>query len=120
MFQAAPLSNSTALGRGALATVSNQVRIGNASVTSIGGYANWTNISDGRVKKNVQENVAGLSFINRLKAVTYNLDIAAIDKRLQTENKNEDDIEPWSQRSKGGKRKSCLYRLCCTGRGSSS
>jgi len=49
-------------------------------VTSIGGYANWTNISDGRVKKNIKANVPGLTFINKLKPVTYNLDLDAADK----------------------------------------
>ncbi|WP_153799647.1 tail fiber domain-containing protein [Foetidibacter luteolus] len=76
------LSNSTALGFRALTTASNQVRIGNEEVTSIGGYVNWTNISDGRYKKNVKENVSGLDFINKLKPVTYNLDISGIHARF--------------------------------------
>jgi hypothetical protein len=37
-------------------------------------------LSDGRFKKNIQEDVPGLSFITKLKPVTYTLDIAAIDK----------------------------------------
>jgi hypothetical protein len=45
----------------------------NVFVGSIGGYQNWTNISDGRFKENVQENVPGLSFINQLRPVTYKL-----------------------------------------------
>lgn len=77
------LINSTAIGDSALATASNQVRIGNSNVTSIGGFANWTNISDGRVKKNIKENVPGLSFINKLKPVTYQLDLTAANKILQ-------------------------------------
>ena len=47
---------------------------------SIGGYANWSIISDGRVKKNIKENVPGLSFINRLKPITYNLNLEEGDK----------------------------------------
>ncbi|MBV9961586.1 MAG: tail fiber domain-containing protein [Parafilimonas sp.] len=74
------LSNSSAFGYGALITASNQVRIGNGDVTSIGGYVNWSNISDGRVKKNIKANVPGLAFINKLNAVTYNLDIDAANK----------------------------------------
>jgi trimeric autotransporter adhesin len=73
------LSNTTAIGYFATATASNQVRIGNSSITSIGGYTGWTNISDGRVKKNVKENVPGLSFIKQLRAVTYNLDLDKAD-----------------------------------------
>jgi hypothetical protein len=72
--------NSVALGNAAKVTASNQVRLGNASTTSIGGYANWTNISDGRVKKNIKEDVPGLAFINKLKPVTYNLDLDAADR----------------------------------------
>jgi hypothetical protein len=50
--------NSTALGNGSRITASNQVRIGNSSVTSIGGYVAWTDLpSDVRFKKNIKENV---------------------------------------------------------------
>ena len=73
-------NNSSALGYNTSITASYQVRIGDGSVTSIGGYANWTNISDGRVKKNIKQNVPGLSFINKLQPVTYNLDLDAADQ----------------------------------------
>ena len=33
--------------------------------------ATWNQSSDGRLKKNIQEDALGLSFINRLRAVTY-------------------------------------------------
>ena len=51
--------------------------------TSIGGYVNWTNVSDGRVKKNIRKNVPGLTFINKLTPITYNLDLEAADNILQ-------------------------------------
>ncbi len=76
-------SNATVIGSLAFGTASNQVRIGNDAITSIGGYADWTNISDGRVKKNIKENVPGLAFINKLKPVTYNLNLDAADKIIQ-------------------------------------
>lgn len=76
-------NNTTVLGSNAIVTASNQIRLGDNSVTSIGGYANWTNISDGRVKKNIAANVPGLVFINKLIPVTYNLDLAAADKIIQ-------------------------------------
>ena len=76
------ITNATALGNNAVVTASDQVRIGNSSVTSIGGYANWTNISDGRFKKKVKEDVPGLDFIKRLRPVSYQLDRKAIDKHL--------------------------------------
>jgi hypothetical protein len=75
-------TNSTALGNGSRITASNQVRVGNTLVTSIGGYANWTNVSDGRYKKDVQENVPGLDFILRLRPVTYHLDVTGIARFL--------------------------------------
>jgi hypothetical protein len=72
--------NSIALGSSATVTAANQVRIGNSYTTSIGGNTNWSTVSDGRVKRNVKENVPGLAFINKLKPVTYNLDLDAADK----------------------------------------
>ena len=74
------LNNSTSLGYNTLTSASDQVRIGNSSVTSIGGYANWTNLSDGRFKRNVQENVSGLDFIKLLHPITYTLDVRGINK----------------------------------------
>ena len=81
-FISTNFTNSTALGAYASITASNQVRIGSSNVTSIGGYANWSNISDGRFKKNIKEDVPGLAFINKLKPVTYNLDITGLKKFL--------------------------------------
>lgn len=80
------IGNSTALGFQSRVTASNQVRIGNNAVTSIGGYAGWSNISDGRYKKNVKEDVPGLQFIMQLRPVTYNLDMEGIDKAIFAKN----------------------------------
>ncbi|MDR1370839.1 MAG: tail fiber domain-containing protein [Dysgonamonadaceae bacterium] len=77
------LNNSTVIGYEAQVTSSNQVRIGSTSVTDIGGFANWTNVSDRRAKKNIRTDVPGLNFINRLQPITYNLDLDAIDKLLK-------------------------------------
>ena len=73
-------NNSTALGFNAEPGASNTVRLGDASVSSIGGYAGWTNLSDGRFKTDVQENVGGLDFILKLRPITYHLDMDAIAK----------------------------------------
>lgn len=70
--------NTTALGALTSITASNQIRLGNSTVTSIGGFANWTNVSDKRFKKDINQNVPGLEFIKKLKPVTYHLDINAI------------------------------------------
>ena len=77
-------TNSTAIGYGSYLFGSNTVRIGNASITEIGGYTDWTKVSDGRFKTNVKENVEGLDFIMKLRPVTYNLDMDAIANFLNT------------------------------------
>jgi len=74
------LYNVTVIGYGAIATASDQVTIGNRYVSSIRGYVPWTTVSDGRVKKNIQQNVPGLDFINLLKPVTYTMDLDAADR----------------------------------------
>jgi hypothetical protein len=74
--------NVVAIGQATTVTASNQARIGNSATTSIGGYANWTNFSDGRFKRNVKEDVKGLAFIMKLRPVTYNLDVSGISQTL--------------------------------------
>jgi len=74
------LVNTTALGANAVPSASNQVRIGNNNVTSIGGRVAWSVLSDGRFKTNVKEDVAGLEFIKKLRPVSYYIDNAAINK----------------------------------------
>ena len=80
------LSNAMALGYNASANDGDQVRIGNSSVTSIGGYANWSNISDSRYKTDVKDNVAGLDFILKLRPVTYHLDVNKLALYLGEDN----------------------------------
>lgn len=76
------LTNSTAIGNGASISVSNKVRIGNASVTVIEGQVAWTSTSDGRFKNNIKEDVKGLDFIKKLRPVTYNFDTKKFDEFL--------------------------------------
>jgi hypothetical protein len=68
------LTNTTAIGYSTYASASNAVYIGDGVVTFIGGYASWTNLSDGRFKSQIQENVPGLDFILKLRPVTYHFD----------------------------------------------
>ena len=77
------LSNFTVIGYEAQVLASNQVRIGNFFVTSIGGQVGWTNFSDGRYKNNINEDVPGLEFINKLRPVTYNLNVQGLDKEVK-------------------------------------
>lgn len=85
-------SNSSTLGDAALITASNQVRLGDGGVTSIGGYANWTNISDGRFKNNIQENVPGIEFISKLRPVTYTLDVHGVNQYINVKDTVKENI----------------------------
>jgi len=87
------LNNATVIGCNAVATGSNQVIIGNSGVKSIGGFADWSNFSDGRAKKNIKADVPGLDFINRLQPVTYNLDLDAVDNLLGIDKMKKDRLE---------------------------
>jgi hypothetical protein len=85
--QAFPMNSgfvhSVGIGAGARPTASHMVRIGNIGITSIGGAVNWTNFSDGRFKQYIQDDVAGLDFIKRLRPVTYTLDVHALAAALK-------------------------------------
>jgi hypothetical protein len=45
----------------------NKAVIGNSSVSTIGGYANWTNYSDESIKRNIVDNSIGLEFVDKLR-----------------------------------------------------
>ena len=67
------LFNATAIGYNAKVNDNNKIVLGNASATTVGGYGTWTNYSDRRLKENIiYKNELGLSFISRLKPVSYN------------------------------------------------
>jgi hypothetical protein len=76
------LSNFTVIGYEAQVTASNQVRVGNFFVTSIGGQVGWTNFSDGRYKNDIKEDVPGLEFINKLRPITYNLNVQGLNQSM--------------------------------------
>lgn len=73
-------TNSIALGFNTRFSASNQARIGNSSITSIGGQVGWTSLSDARFKSAIQEDVLGLEFINALRPVSYKVDRQAVAK----------------------------------------
>jgi hypothetical protein len=101
------ITNSTAMGSNSHLTASNQVRVGDGSVTSIGGQVGWTTLSDGRVKKNIKENIPGLAFINKLKPISYNLDENAVDKITQNTSANirKEKLQPTQQELTARKQK---------------
>ena len=76
------VENTTALGWSTVTTASNQVRIGNSEITSIGGQVSWSTLSDGRFKKDVRKDVSGLEFIKQLQPVSYTVDNSALRKFL--------------------------------------
>lgn len=66
--------NSVAIGSKTILAPNHEVFFGNAATTTIGSSVNWTATSDGRFKKNIQENIPGLAFINALRPVSYQFD----------------------------------------------
>ncbi len=74
------LYNAMALGYNAVVTGASKVRVGNTSVTEIGGQVAWSTLSDGRVKNNIKEDIPGLAFIIKLRPISYHIDV---DKQNQ-------------------------------------
>jgi len=83
--------NSTSLGYNAYATANNQIRLGNSSITSVVTASNFFIYSDGRFKRNVEENVPGLAFINKLRPVTYNYDAHGLNTLLLKNSRKTND-----------------------------
>jgi hypothetical protein len=79
-FDGTDYHNSTALGNSTVIKASCQIRLGNSNVSSIGGYADWTKITDKRFTKDVNENVPGMALIRKLRPVTYHLDMEAVSR----------------------------------------
>jgi|GEM_PF-798409 len=86
------LDNTTALGydAGGVVSANNRIELGNTSVGVIAGQVAFSTYSDARIKDNVQANVPGLDFINRLTPVTYNLNIHRENEMIGKENLEHD------------------------------
>ena len=82
------LVNTGAFGYNARVSASNTIRIGNSSIAQIGGYAAWSNLSDGRFKTSITQNVPGLEFIMKLKPVTFHWDLYALEAFQGTDGEN--------------------------------
>jgi hypothetical protein len=86
--------NNTIIGANADVTQDNLfncVAIGESALTtSIGGIVGFTNLSDGRYKRNIGDEVKGIDFIMKLRPVTYQLDIAALSRKLYLKDKTGD------------------------------
>jgi trimeric autotransporter adhesin len=75
-------TNASSIGNGAIVLASNRVRIGDATITQIGGQVGWTTLSDARFKTDIKENVRGLEFIKKLRPVTYKVSTEKLDDYL--------------------------------------
>ena len=65
--------NATAIGSLARPTASNTVRIGNTTITQIGGQVAWSNLSDRRLKTDIKDSSYGMDFVRKLRAVDFTL-----------------------------------------------
>jgi len=81
-YRSGNFNNSTAIGYTTYVNASNKVVVGNTSVNVIGGNVGWSNLSDGRFKENIKEDVPGLDFITKLKPITYTLNIDKLNRNL--------------------------------------
>jgi hypothetical protein len=77
------IDNATVIGSRAIVNASNKTVIGGSgSGVVIGGYVNWSNLSDGRFKEQVKENVPGMDFIRALRPVTYIVNIDKLQRHI--------------------------------------
>ena len=87
-FSGDSFSNSTALGYNTVISASNQVRLGDNAVTSIGGQVGWTTVSDVRFKTENTQKVPGIDFIKKLRPVTYYINHEAMNAYLNVGKEN--------------------------------
>jgi hypothetical protein len=67
------LTNTTAIGYGAIVNASNKIRLGNTAVAVIEGQVAFSNVSDRRLKKDITNTKYGLQTILDLVPVDYQL-----------------------------------------------
>jgi len=66
-------NNSVVIGASAATAITNTIYIGNGSGSKIGGAVAWSNYSDRRLKKDIEDSDLGLDFIMALKPVQFHL-----------------------------------------------
>jgi trimeric autotransporter adhesin len=75
-YLGASYSNSTSIGYQSQPQGSNEIVLGNSSITTLRcQVSSISGLSDVRIKDNIQENVPGLAFINKLRPVTYHFNL---------------------------------------------
>ncbi|MGB8191464.1 MAG: tail fiber domain-containing protein, partial [Chitinophagaceae bacterium] len=100
------ISNYTGIGYnvGSGSSISNSVEVGNSSVVWIGGQVGWSTYSDERIKQDIKEDVQGLAFINKLRPVTYHLNIHRQNDMTRAAVKDKGEKE-WAEKYDIEKRK---------------
>jgi hypothetical protein len=93
------LVNATAIGALATVNASNKMQLG-ASTTTLSTSGGYTIVSDGRFKKNVRDDIAGLDFIMNLKPVSYRFDYQQYDDFLRGDKGSEKLSEGYKQQLK--------------------
>jgi hypothetical protein len=83
------MENGVAIGYNSTCSTDHKVRIGNSSMLTIEGQVAYSFPSDGRFKFNVEEKVPGLDFIQRLRPVTYQFDLAKYNQHIQPDRREE-------------------------------
>ena len=96
---ASPISpgydGTSALGNFASPTASNRINIGtSANNNLVGVFGAVQNLSDGRFKTEVADDVPGIAFITKLRPVTYHLDAAKVDEFVGIKAKAERSGDP--------------------------
>lgn len=86
--------NSTAIGNGASVTGSNKIVFGNISITSIGGFDSFTNLSDVRFKTNMQPLEHGLDFILKLQPITYHYNMEKLHSFMEQREGEAEEPDP--------------------------
>ncbi len=77
------LTGVSAIGASTIATTSNKVWLGaNIAGMEVQAYGPYTNLSDGRFKENIKENIPGLNFITKLRPVSYTFNIDKLQKHI--------------------------------------
>lgn len=64
-------TNNIYIGTYASSNTSNTTRIGNSSMTSIGGQVGWSTLSDESCKENIEPCTLGLEFVRKLNPVDF-------------------------------------------------
>ncbi len=99
------VSNVTVIGyeTGWNTTVSNQINVGNFSVTWIGGQVGWFHYSDKRIKNDIKDDVPGLLFITKLRPITYHVDVRKQEEIVNQGRKVESGLTRSEQKDWEGK-----------------